>query len=127
MLDDLEDWVREGIHPDDLAARTRPLAARAGADAPTIEADGLLRFGGGWTVVPPSQVEVTRRLVERFDSVVPKADLVAAYVASGGSGHPNSIRSVTVRLAKRLDLVGLELVTIRGRGFMLTRPSGASR
>lgn len=126
-LDDLEDWVREGIHPDDLAARTRPLAARAAEGLPTIDRDGVVRNGTRWTVVPPHQVELVRLLVERFDQVVSKAELVAAYEAAGGSGHPNSVRSVTVRLARRLASIELQLVAIRGRGSMLTRPAGGLR
>jgi DNA-binding response OmpR family regulator len=124
MLDDLEDWVRESIHPDDLAARTRPLAERAVEDPPTIDADGLVRFDGRWAVVPASQVALLQLLIERFDRVVAKQDVVAAYEACGGSGHANSVRSVTVRLSKRLAAIGLDLVTIRGRGFMLTRAGG---
>jgi hypothetical protein len=124
LLDELEDWVREGIHPDDLVARTESLAARAIEDAPVADPDGLVRFAGRWTVVPPNQVGIVLLLVERFDRVVSKVDLADAYVAAGGSGHPNSIRSVTVRLSKRLASIGLELVTIRGRGLMLTRPCG---
>ncbi len=124
LLDDLEDWVREGIHPDDLAARTKPLAARAREDVPSIDADGLVRFGSAWTVVPPNQIEVTRLLIDRFGSVASRASLAEAYVTSGGSGHPNSMRSVTVRLARRLAPLGLELVTIRGRGLMLTWSGG---
>ncbi|MDQ2650613.1 MAG: hypothetical protein M3Z03_13825, partial [Actinomycetota bacterium] len=126
LLDELEDWVREGVHPDDLAARTRPLAARAAKQVPTVDAEGLVRFGSSWTVVPPNQIGVTRLLVEHFDQVVPRGLVAEAYVSSGGSAHPNSMRSVTVRLAHRLAELDLELVTIRARGFMLTWPAASA-
>jgi hypothetical protein len=121
-LDELEDWVREGIHPSDLAARARSLSYRAVGDRPSVDDDGLLHHAGRWTSVPVSQIEVVRLIVDRLDRVVSKEAITETYVAAGGSGHPNSIRTLLTRLANRMASMGLDLVTIRGRGVLLTVP-----
>ncbi len=122
LMDDLEDRVQEGIDPDDLAVRARVLAERADIGRPRVDADGLLHHAGRWTAVPEGQIAVLSLVVERMDRVVAKEALKAAYVAAGGSGHPDSMRTLTSRLARRVREVGLELVTIRGRGVLLTTP-----
>jgi len=50
----------------------------------------------------------------RFDAVV------AAYESGGGSGHPASVRTLLSRLGARVRSVGLDLVTVRRRGVLLT-------
>jgi hypothetical protein len=121
LLDDLEDWVREGVDPTDLAARSAVLARRLeDHERPTLDRDGILRHRDGWTAIPVAQVAVVELLLERFGRVVTKQDLADAYRSAGGSAHPNSIRTLTTRLAARLTEVGLSLVSIRSRGVMLT-------
>lgn len=127
LIDDLEDWVRAGIRPADLAARSRSLARRAGhgGGGPVLDHDGLLRVGDRWTPVPDGQAAVVGLLIERMDRVVPRVELAATYRAGGGSDHPDSIRTLTGRLAGRFREVGLDLVTIRTRGVMLTSTAAA--
>lgn len=127
LIDELEDWVRAGIRPADLAARSRSLARRAGHEAgvPVLDGDGLLRVGERWTPIPDGQLRVVELLLGRMDRVVPRAELGAVYRDSGGSDHPDSIRTLTGRLAARFREVGLELVTIRTRGVMLTSTAAA--
>jgi len=47
-------------------------------------------------------------------------------VAAGHSGHEASIRSLLARISHRVEGLGLQLDTVRGRGVMLRR-GGATR
>lgn len=122
LLDDLEDWLRHPAHPSDLAARTAALLRRAAAqqgDGVVLDDDGLLRHRGRWVAIPDGQIGVLRLLLDRLGRVVTTDALRAAYEAAGGSGHPNSMRTLVARLHRRVGEVGLSLVTIRGRGVLL--------
>ena len=121
-IDDLEDWVRGSLGPVDRDARARALLRRTAVwlnDAPYLDEDGLLRNGDQWVMIPEGQLPIVDLLLARLNRLVPSDELRAAYVLGGGSGHENSIRTVITRLAKRVRSVGLELVTIRGRGLVL--------
>lgn len=129
LLDDLEDWVRESAQPSDLVARWRLLSTRwleSGGSVPILDEGGLLRYGKRWVVIPDVQLGVVGLLIGRLNKVVPKADFAAAYSACGGSDHPSSIRTLICRLGARAEDVGLELVTIRGRGVLLATTPSAS-
>jgi hypothetical protein len=128
-LDELEDWMRRPADPGDVAARSEELLRRAqerARRAPVVDADGLLRYDGRWVAIPEGQVEVARLLVDRLGRVVGNDVLREAYEAAGGSGHPNSMRTLVARLNRRVHQVGLTLVTVRARGVLLatTPPSG---
>jgi hypothetical protein len=129
-LDDLEDWVRGDLAPTDQAARCRALRQRAieaHAQLPFLDADGLLRHGDRWVAIPEGQLGITRLLLDRLHRVVPLAEITLAYEATGGSGHPNTMRTAIGRLAQRAREVQLELVTIRGRGVLLSTMPPARR
>ena len=122
LLDDLEDWLREPADAGDRAARVRDLARRAlpaPVTVPEVDGDGLLRHDGRWVAIPDGQLPVVRLLVDRVGRVVGLDLLRAPYEAAGGSGHPDSIRTLVARLARRVRQVGLRLDTVRGRGVIL--------
>jgi len=123
LLDELEDWMRTPADPVDLRARSDAVRRRAGspaAGAPVLDDDGLLWVGTTWVDITPAQVPVVRVLLDHLDKVVTYDTLVAAYAATGASGHPASVRTLVARLAVRLHHVGLELVSVRRRGVLLT-------
>ena len=127
VIDQLEDWLREPADPVDLVARARTLRRRAArhSEAPAVlDDDGLLRLGDRWVAIPDAQLPLVRLLLARFDTLVRTEELTEAYVATGGSGHASSIKTVVARLASRFADVGLALTTVRGRGVVLShRPS----
>jgi hypothetical protein len=127
-LDALEDWTRAPAEPDDLAARCDTLRRRAAEPTgrtPVIDEDDLLWVGGDWVALTAAQAPVLRLLVEHLDRVVPFDDLTAAYGSAGGSPHPASVRTLVTRLATRVRAVGLELVTVRRHGVLLTSRAAA--
>lgn len=121
-LDELEDWMREPADPVDLAARALALQARADhrdPPPPFLDADGLLWVGARWVAITHQQVPVVELLLKHLDRVVTMDAIVAAYLAGGGSDHPPSVRTLVARLSARIQVVGLELVTVRRRGVVL--------
>ena len=122
-IDSLEDWMRAPADAADLAARCATLRRRAEEPAegdPVLDDDGLLWVGRAWVAVTPVQAPVLRLLVQHLDQVVPFEDLTEAYASAGGSRHPASLRTLVTRLGTRVRAVGVELVTVRGQGVLLT-------
>lgn len=122
LIDEREDWLREPAAPDDLVARSRALRRRQDelrGPAPSIDPDGLLRHDGRWTAIPEAQLDVVRLLVDRVDRLVATDQIASAYEAGGGSAHPNALRTLVARLRGRFAELGLDLVTVRGRGLVL--------
>jgi two-component system OmpR family response regulator len=124
LLDRLEDWVRTPPDPEDLRARTRELQRRA-LDAtpapPIIDDEGLLWVGRRWVDLTKAQAPVVELLIEHLERVVRYEAVVAAYERAGGSGHAASVRTMLARIGSRVRPVGLELVTVRRRGVLLTQ------
>lgn len=124
LLDAREDWMRTPADRVDLRARAEAVRQRAGSTTepaiPRLDEDGLLRVGAGWVALTPTQVPVVAMLLAHLDRVVRFDELIAAYEGSGGSGHPASVRTLVGRLAARVRPLGLELVSVRRRGVLLT-------
>ena len=129
LLDDLEDWLRAPLNPDDLRARSRELHRRSlGHDRPqpTIDEDGLLRVGTSWVDITPAQTPVVSLLIDHLERVVSYEAVGTAYKRAGGSSHAESLRTLLTRISARVRTVGLELVTVRRRGVLLTQQSRAA-
>lgn len=124
MLGDLEDWVLGArSDPSVTVARSESLRRRAWRrEAPTLDADGLLRFGGRWIDISDAQLPVVDLLVRRFGSLVRMEELTAAYESGGGSGHARSMSTVVARVRHRVEVVGLALHAVRRRGVVLHAP-----
>lgn len=130
LLDELEDWVRSPVNPSDLRARSRELHRRAletEAPAPTIDDQGLLWVGSRWVDLTPAQTPVVTLLVEHLERVVRYESVSAAYESAGGSSHAASLRTLLARIGARVRPVGLELVTVRRRGVLLTQRSRVAK
>jgi hypothetical protein len=124
-LDDLEDWLRDPPPSDDLVARLAVLAERwrQARVQPRLDEDGLLRSGRAWTVIPENQLPVVALVLSRPNELVSTAALTAAYVRTGSSGHPASVRTMVNRVVRRFAQVGLDLQIVRGKGVLLDLPA----
>ncbi|MEY2473532.1 MAG: two-component system, OmpR family, response regulator [Actinomycetota bacterium] len=119
--DCLEDWIRVPASELDLRARLVALEGRAARHAPstpTLDADGVLRFGAGWVSLPPVEARLTEVLVERFGAVVGRESLTRAGWPDGNAGR-NALDVHVLRLRRRLTDVGLVIKTVRSRGYLL--------
>jgi hypothetical protein len=122
-----EDWLRWPPDPGELLLRAKTLGQRvppAHEPDPVVDGDGILRRGDRWLAISPAQLPVLRLLLDHVDEVVRFDDIVDAYASSGGSRLPASVRTVVSRLEARIAPLGLEVVTIRGRGVMLRSAGG---
>ena len=125
--DPLEDWLRAPIDVDELRVRTDTLRARARRrdPAPVIDADGILRYRGRILTMPPVQRRLADALLERWGSVVGRDALVRAAWPHTVPSHRNVLDVHVARLRRLLGEVGLELKTVRRRGYLLTDGNGA--
>jgi DNA-binding response OmpR family regulator len=118
--DDLEDWVRLPLDPDELRSRARTLARRARARArPWFDADGMLRVDERWIAFPDAPRAVVAVLVERFGELVRTEEISEAYLEHGGSIEASARKAMIVRVRHRLAGVGLALQSVRDRGYLL--------
>ncbi len=118
--EELEDWIREPLHPTELETRLATLRRRA--RRPVFEAGAMVRLDDQWVAIPPTQAAVAALLVERYGSVVLLPEIVAAYRRSGGSGERTAVKAMLSRLQRRLATVGLRLRNVRGSGYLLEVP-----
>jgi hypothetical protein len=118
-LDPLEDWIRLPAAEDDLRARVTTLAGRARTgSAPTVDADGLLRYGKRWVTLSPVERSLAAALVDRFGAVVGR-DTLARRAWPGGSPTRNALDVHMLRLRRRIATLSLEVRTVRARGYLL--------
>jgi DNA-binding response OmpR family regulator len=135
VWEDLEDWVRLPLDPDELQQRARTLRRRARAtERPWFDDDGLLRVRDQWLDLPPGPRAVVRVLLARFGHVVDASELAQAYLETGGSARESARKTMIVRVRQRLAELGLELHNVRDSGYLLdwvdeqgaTSPSASS-
>lgn len=127
--DCLEDWVRVPATESEVRARAAALVRRARrhvAGQPTLDGDGVLRFGDRWVALPPIEARIARPLVERFGAVVGRETLCRAGWPGGAPGR-NALDVHMLRLRRRVEPLGLAVRTVRSRGYALeaTLPTGA--
>ena len=128
-VDCLEDWIRVPAPELDLRARLSALEARAARHAPTtptLDGDGVLRFGASWVSLPPVEARLTRALIERFGAVVGRESLARAGWPEGTAGR-NALDVHVLRLRRRLAAVGLAIKTVRSRGYLMEAADGEQR
>ena len=128
--DVLEDWIRMPVDDLDLRARLDGLQMRVDAhhcDLPDLDADGVLRLGGGWVSLPPVEARLTRALLARIGAVVSRDALAQAGWPGGAPGR-NALDVHVLRLRRRIDELGIRIRTVRSRGYLLelARPTSPS-
>jgi DNA-binding response OmpR family regulator len=117
---DRSSWIVDDADIERLSSATQP--SEPELEPPTCDrATGVVRHGSRWVAVSERQLPVAAILVDRFRSVVTRAELVGAYAQETGSTDPAALKSMTLRLGHRLAEIGLVLRTVRGRGYVLER------
>ena len=118
--DELEDWVRLPADERDVAARLQALSDRADASLrATVVVDGcILRRGRAQVELSPSEARLAGRLVRTPGALVTRSELAEA-VWPQAPGRDKALDDLAYRLRRRLRPLGLDLLTARGRGFVL--------
>jgi DNA-binding response OmpR family regulator len=118
--DCLEDWIRMPSSDADLEARRRAVAVRAVEHAvrPTLDDAGVLRFRTQWIGLSPVERDLASALVDKFGAVVGRT-VLSDRAWPDGSPSRNALDVHMLRLRRRAARVGLEVRTIRSRGYLL--------
>jgi DNA-binding winged helix-turn-helix (wHTH) protein len=123
--DVFEDWVRLPADESDVRVRVQSLQARVesfGPVVPTLDADGVLRFGGSWVSIPPVEARLIRSLLDRFGTVVGRDVLTRMGWPDKEPGR-NALDVHVLRLRRRIAPLGLVVRTVRSRGYLLEASS----
>lgn len=124
-VDVLEDWVTATADATELEARLAALEARAAhaaRDAPTIgDDDDVVRFGGRWIALGAVEASIARVLIGHLGELVSRSMIETA------AWEDRAVRANTTdrqlhRLRGHLGEIGLELHTVRGKGYVLEIP-----
>jgi hypothetical protein len=114
-------WVRVPV--TDVDARRELLQLRADAEShPVIDGSGRLHYHGRWVALSFTEERLARPLVQSFDDVVGYEELASVGWPTGAPSE-NGRRLMMCRLRERVRDVDLEVVTIRGRGCLLSDSS----
>ena len=118
--DCLEDWIRLPADDRDVRARVATLSSRAETDqpAPQVDGDGLLRHRGRWVALSPVESALAVTLVDRFGAVVGR-DTLARRAWPNGVPTRNALDVHMLRLRRRVASLGLEIRTVRSRGYLM--------
>jgi DNA-binding response OmpR family regulator len=119
-VDPLEDWVRLPADQSEVRARLATLNTRANTDRPipVVDADGLLHYRDRWVALSPVEHALAGALAERFGAVVGR-DALARRAWPGGVPTRNALDVHILRFRRRIASLGLELRTVRSRGYLL--------
>lgn len=118
VADPLEDWVRLPAPDTDVRARVRTLAERAAETQLPHVAEGVLTYGESWVPVSPVEERLAAELCERFGVVVSRPSLVRAAWPHDPPSR-NALDVHVLRLRRRIEPLGLEIKTVRSRGYLL--------
>lgn len=123
VVDPLEDWIRDPCDPAELAARLTTLSRRSARGRPTVDGDGVLRIGSRSVVLPPIEARLAGELLSRVGTVVTRDALMRAGWPDGTATR-NLLDVRVLRLRRRLAGTGLEVRTVRHRGYLLVLSDG---
>ncbi|MFT3665718.1 response regulator transcription factor [Piscinibacter sp.] len=123
-----DDYLPKPFDLDELEARIRALARRGrDQEAPraaafaglSVDADsGAVCLDGAPMELPPREAALLRALLARPGQALAKERLVEV-VFPGEDVQPDAIEVVAYRLRKRLAATAVQLVTLRGLGYLL--------
>jgi DNA-binding winged helix-turn-helix (wHTH) protein len=117
--DTRQDWIRVPFDEADLLARVRTLELRCvDVERPRVPGDGRLTFAGKWISVSRINERLLEPLAENYGDVVPIDELVARGWPDG-QGRTAMLRVHVVRLRRVIAELGLQLVGVRERGYVL--------
>jgi hypothetical protein len=113
------DWLRRPADPRDVLARVETLQRRSdGGRVLRLDDDGLVWRGLDWVALAPVEIRLMAVLMENTHRVVKRSELATA----GWPDRPRGMRTLDTsiqRLRTRVEALGLEIVNVRQRGFVL--------
>jgi two-component system OmpR family response regulator len=125
--DCLEDWVLASAPDGEREARRRAVRRRAQAHgvAPSLDGDGLLHHRDHWVSLSPVEQALAAALLDRFGAVVAR-DTLAGRAWPEDPPTRNALDVHVLRLRRRIAPLGLEIRTVRARGYLLQTASNGN-
>lgn len=123
-----DDYLSKPFAIEELEARVRALIRRGQGNPDPVVTLGTLTLdrASGATYIGGELLELTRRersvletLAVRVGSVVPKARLAADVFGYDDAVAPNALEVYIARLRRKLESSGIEILTVRGLGYLL--------
>jgi two-component system response regulator TctD len=123
-----DDYLPKPFDLDELEARVRALVRRgAGVAEATLEYGGLrcdassgaVYFGGEPLELAPREAALLRALLARPGQAVTKERLLEIVFPGDAQVQAEAIEVVAYRLRKKLGATDVQLVTLRGLGYLL--------
>lgn len=123
-----DDYLSKPFAIQELEARVRALIRRGQGNPEPVITSGPLRLDRttGAAYVGGQLLDLTRReravleaLMVKVGDVVPKTRLAADVFGYDDPVGPNALEVYIARLRRKLDHSGLEIVTVRGLGYLL--------
>ncbi|MES2292751.1 MAG: response regulator [Pseudomonadota bacterium] len=123
-----DDYLSKPFTLAELEARVRALIRRGQGNPDPILTLGKLKLdrSSGAVYVSDKLLDVTRReravletLIARVGSVVPKIRLAGDVFGYDDPVAPNALEVYVARLRRKLENSGIEIVTVRGLGYLL--------
>ena len=119
-LDPLEDWIRPPVNRAELEVRIACLNERANlARTPIITEDNIVICQEQRLPLTDSEATIVRELVNNFRKLVPRNRLMWAGWGDEMSANRNALDLRILRLRRRLAAMGLRIVTVWGKGYIL--------
>ena len=118
--DGRSDWIRRPAPIGDIYARIEALQRRAehAKKSGRVDLDeaGILRVDDAWVALTPIETRIMRVILDRAGTVVSRGELVNA----GWPGEASRALDTNLqRLRSRIAHLGLRIVNIRRRGYIL--------
>ncbi len=88
---------------------------------PLLDEDGLLHHRDAWVSLSPVEQELAGVLLDRFGAVVTR-EMLADRAWPAGVPTRNALDVHVLRLRRRIAPIGLEIRTVRSRGYLMQSP-----
>lgn len=123
-----DDYLSKPFAVEELEARVRALIRRGQGNPEPVMMLGALKLDRitGAAYLGEELLDLTRRersvletLAVRMGSVVPKSRLTADVFGYDDAVAPNALEVYIARLRRKLENSGIEILTVRGLGYLL--------
>jgi DNA-binding response OmpR family regulator len=123
VVGDCEEWIRFPADAADVLARLDALKTRAtrrGTLRPSLDNEGLLRFGAAWVALSATDEKLATIFLRDFGHVIPASTLLSVLAKD----HRRALNQPISRFRQRIEPLGLTITFVHPRGYLMHNASG---